>query len=143
MYVVKQTKMAKYILLMLTASLFMSCNKSMNKEWSEARNEKEIKGQQILKEARIALQKNEYAQARKAIDKLRKECDLALSAREEGILLMDSINLFESQKKFDEACTTSQSVNDSLAKDIDEFRQRIEFYKRKLSHDKTKEKSLK
>lgn len=122
---------------MLTAFLFMSCNKSMNKEWSEARNKKEFKGQQILEEARKALQKNEYAQARKAVDKLRKECDLALSAREEGILLMDSINLFESQKRFDEACTASQCVNDSLSKDIDELRQRIEFYKRKLSHDKT------
>ena len=59
---------------------------------------------------------------------------MALSAREEGILLMDSINLFEAEEQFRTACEDSTAA--SARESIEDLQQKICFYQRKLEHDK-------
>ena len=90
----------------------------------------EQKGQAYLMLSRQALSEKNFTTAREKVNLLRKECELALSAREEGILLMDSINLFE----FRTACEDSTAA--SARESIEDLQQKICFYQRKLEHDK-------
>lgn len=94
----------------------------------------EQKGQVYLMLSRQALSEKNFTTAREKVNLLRKECELALSAREEGILLMDSINLFEAEEQFRTACEDSTAA--SAREPIEDLQQKICFYQRKLEHDK-------
>ena len=74
----------------------------------------EEKGQRMLSAARNAYIEHDYAAARDTILSLRKRYPLALETRRQAILLMDSIELMDAQ-------------GDSL---------KVEFFRRKLEHDK-------
>ena len=63
----------------------------------------EVEGQQWLSKARTALSDPDLVKARAAIDSLRSQCAEALNAREEGILLFDSIELAEARRQLTEA----------------------------------------
>lgn len=119
-------------------AMCIACKDNKHKDWSEARTKMEQKGQAYLMLSRQALSEKDFATARQHVNLLRKECDLALSAREEGILLMDSINLFEAEEQFRTACEDSTAT--SAMESIEDLQQKICFYQRKLEHDK---KSLK
>ena len=71
-------------------------------------------GQRMLSAARNAYIEHDYAAARDTILSLRKRYPLALETRRQAILLMDSIELLDAQ-------------GDSL---------KVEFFRRKLEHDK-------
>lgn len=113
--------------------LFLSCG---NKE------DVEKKGSECLSKARTAFSASNFAKARSFVEELREKHPLALNAREEGILLMDSINLFEAKIKVDRSLnilmdnSLPENLRDSTLFDKEEAEQRMRFYTKKLEHDK-------
>ncbi len=127
-------------LLCITATL-TACNgqKNRNEDWSEARQEMETNAQVYLKDARTALGRKEYEAARNAVKQLRETCDLAFNAREEGILLMDSIDLQEAlagMVVLDSLVQARPEAKDTLREKLEEQNQKVKFFRRKLEHDK-------
>lgn len=120
--------------LLCVLTMCFACKENKHEDWSEARTKMEQKGQTYLMLSRQALSEKNFTTAREKVDLLRKECELALSAREEGILLMDSINLFEAEEQFRTACEDSTAA--SAREYIEDLQQKICFYQRKLEHDK-------
>lgn len=120
--------------LLCVLTMCFACKENKHEDWSEARTKMEQKGQAYLMLSRQALSEKNFTTAREKVNLLRKECELALSAREEGILLMDSINLFEAEEQFRTACEDSTAA--SARKSIEDLQQKICFYQRKLEHDK-------
>ena len=106
---------------------------------SEERLAMEEQGQLCLKAAREALEKEDFVAARENVEKMRKDFPLALNAREEGILLMDSINLLEAEaqiKELDDQLRDNEQLDeDSLKIEVEDLLQKAKFYKRKLNHD--------
>lgn len=95
--------MKKYVFFLLALSV--ACNRKPSDEEM---------GQLMLSAARNAYIEHDYAAARDTILSLRKHYPLALEARRQAILLMDSIELMDAQ-------------GDSL---------KVEFFRRKLEYDK-------
>lgn len=120
--------------LLCALTMCFACKENKHEDWSEARTKMEQKGQAYLMLSRQALSEKNFTTAREKVNLLRKECELALSAREEGILLMDSINLFEAEEQFRTACVDSTAA--SARESIEDLQQKICFYQRKLEHDK-------
>lgn len=94
----------KKFLLILPLCLTVACGKSLSDE---------EQGQQMLREARQAYSRKDYAAARDTILSMRQRFPKALAARREAILLLDSVELMDAQ-------------DDSL---------KAEFFRRKLEHD--------
>ena len=120
-----------------------SCSSDKKSEYSEKREQAEKEGQICLKEARSALSNKKYNDARTSIEKMRKDFPLALNAREEGILLLDSVNLFEAENQIkivNQQLRDNNSNQDSLQIEFDDLFQKSKFYKRKLEHDKKERK---
>jgi len=109
---------------------------------SSRRIEMEGRGQECLARARTQLSRKKFADARKLVDSMRRAYPLALNAREEGILLMDSLDLAEAQDSLAE--TDSLLLGGTLKDDarrhyqarFEELCQKVKFFKRKLHHDK-------
>ena len=101
----------------------------------------ERQGQQWLCKARAALVGSDYAAARSCIDSLRTRCAEAFNAREQGILLLDSINLAEAKAELQqaEAVAAQQGLDiyarDSVDTNLDRAQTKVRFYERKLEHD--------
>ncbi len=98
-------------------------------------------GQLCLAQARDYLGFERFAEARAAIDSLRANYPRAFNAREEGILLLDSIDLQEARKNLEEAqkslaLNPSGAEKDSIEFDKEEAEQKITFFTKKLTHDK-------
>ena len=99
------------------------------------KNDVEAAGQTCLSDARVALSIND-------IDRLRKEYPLALNAREEGILLLDSIDLAEARIQLEESKRQAGRANlsnierDTLGINLDRAQQKVKFFLKKLEHDK-------
>ncbi len=106
----------------------------------------EENGRQFLNSAREAMKREDFATARELIKRMRKECRNALNAREDGIILLDSVELAEARKELertDSLIRTSGKKDPALESHFDELCQRIKFYNRKLEHDrKNKKKTL-
>ncbi len=106
------------------------------------KNDVEAEGQICLSDARVALSTGDFAQAKGYIDKLRKEYPLALNAREEGILLLDSIDLAEAHVQLAESERQAGRPNlsalerDTLNINLDRAQQKVKFFMKKLEHDK-------
>lgn len=141
--------MTKHLLFCsLFAWLLLGCQDAKTeKKRSEKGLEMERGGQDCLRKARTALERKDYATARQHVETLRKDFYLALNAREEGILLMDSIALFEAQdelqaldEKLQKTDTSQTSKRKLLQAAFDEQCQKIKFYHRKIQHDKTNKK---
>lgn len=86
---------------------------------SEHRQADEALARTYLQTAREQMANGEYASAKATVEKMRDTCRLAFTAREQGILLMDSIEI--SLAKADKSKPDCQ--------------RRIEFYTKKLQHD--------
>ena len=101
----------------------------------------EVEGQQWLSKARTALSDSDLVKAHAAIDSLRSQCAEALNAREEGILLLDSIELAEARRQLTEAekAASQQGLDiytrDSVDTQLDRFATKVRFFEKKLSHD--------
>ncbi len=109
-------------------------------DWSEARQKMEVRGQQLLGEARSALSRKDFATARARIKALRTDCELAFDARQAGILLLDSIELQEAvdgMVRTDSLLRMQAQPADSLTRQLEEYNQKIKFFRRKITHDKS------
>lgn len=120
----------------------MACNSHKGEssaEPSEKRSMMEKNGRKMLLDARQALEEGNYNAARKAIKDLRENFPLALNAREEAILLADSIELFEARQQLEEVDKfinqERMEKKDSLQAEYDELCQKVKFYLRKLQYD--------
>lgn len=129
-----------HIWILLMGLLFVSlsgCRKSADPE---------LEGQDCLRQARQALVAKDYNRAKSMIDSLRKKYPLALNAREEGILLLDSINLAEAQvdlaRKEEQLRQPglSRIAIDTLKFNLDEAEQKVRFFEKKIEHDKANRK---
>lgn len=106
--------------------------------WSKARTEMEGQAQKYLKSARHALKEKDFTKAREEIEVMRRKCDLAFTARNEGILLMDSVDIAEAEDqmtRIGELLNSDTEQVDSLSKVLEECRDKVKFYQRKLKYD--------
>lgn len=103
---------------------------------SEARNKMETEAQARLSMARAKLAQMQCAEAKAIVIKMRKDCYLALSARKEGILLMDSIDIQQAKLELSKADSLMQKQHSiSTSDDFDEACRKVQFYERKLQYD--------
>lgn len=103
---------------------------------SEARNKMETEAQARLSMARAKLAQMQCAEAKAIVIKMRKDCYLALSARKEGILLMDSIDIQQAKLELSKADSLMQRQHSgSTSNDFDEACRKVQFYERKLQYD--------
>lgn len=103
---------------------------------SEARNKMETEAQARLSMARTKLAQMQCAEAKDIVIKMRKDCYLALSARKEGILLMDSIDIQQAKLELSKADSLMQKQHSiSTSDDFDEACRKVQFYERKLQYD--------
>ncbi len=133
--------MIKSLILSAFAILvFCACSEKDKKaDWSEKRQLMETRAQEMLSEARQALIRQDFEKAKNTIEAMRTQCNLALEARQQGILLMDSIYLQEAVNKMMQADSLmkTQTVDSLiLVPRLEEFGEKIKFYRRKLEHDK-------
>ena len=73
---------------------------------------------------------SDYTTAVALIDSIRNAFPLALNAREEGILLKDSVLLEQAREELRNA---KDIAGDSI--DMEELQMKVTFYERKLQHD--------
>lgn len=102
----------------------------------------EAEGQVILAKARAALAHQDFETARREVGQLRNRCKLAYDARNAGILLLDSIEIADAQSRLAEVnrqLDTAVPPSDSLQALQEELTMRVNFFKRKLAHDKGKQ----
>ena len=103
---------------------------------SEARNKMETEAQARLSMARTKLAQIQCAEAKAIVIKMRKDCYLALSARKEGILLMDSIDIQQAKLELSKADSLMQKQHSiSTSDEFDEACRKVQFYERKLQYD--------
>lgn len=103
---------------------------------SEARNKMETEAQARLSMARTKLAQMQCAEAKAIVIKMRKDCYLALSARKEGILLMDSIDIQQAKLELSKADSLMQKQHSiSTSDDFVEACRKVQFYERKLQYD--------
>ena len=115
---------------------------------SSRRRADEIAGQEALMRARRLLAAHDYEGARATIRAMRHTHPLALTARENGILLMDSIDLFATRAAIRQIESSAASAASgpsrrlrSEAQQLPELHRRLRFYERKLQHDHRQRKS--
>lgn len=123
---------------MLSALLFTlaSCKEKNTEEQSKQRREMETGASHMLHQARKNLAAGNHEMARKQILEMRKTFYLAISAREAGILLMDSIELSFAQQELALADSLlRKGASEGIKEQFDEACRKVEFYRRKLKHD--------
>lgn len=103
--------------------LLASCDGKTQAE--RHREEAEREGSALLVQAREALGRQEYEKARRAIRHLRKDQPLALDARRQAILLLDSIEL----------ASARDSVRYVEGEEWERLTMKVQFYERKLQED--------
>lgn len=124
-------------LLLAGCSLFSSDPKEKEKKtYSENRARMEEEAQQRLGRARVFLASGCLNEAKAEVEKMRSDCYLAISARNEGILLMDSIDIRLAQTELAHIDSLLRLGVDSVNENhFNEACGKIQFYERKLQHD--------
>lgn len=117
-----------------SCSLFKS-DKNETDGYSDNRKIMEQEAQRKLQTARVFMQKEDFAQAKKTIEAMRKKDYLAITARKEGILLMDSICLQEAKMQLTKT-DSLQQLGKASGTQLEEACQKVQFYERKLQFDK-------
>lgn len=133
-------KMFIALALSLSALFAASCSSSgQNKpheDQSELRKKMEKTAQQYLSQARSQLAQKQLEAAKATIGDMRKKCYQAITARKEGILLMDSIDLEMARQELVRTDSLLHAGEPQLSQsDFDEACRKVEFYERKLRHD--------
>lgn len=101
----------------------------------------ESMGQQWLGRARIAMAQGQWQQARAMIDSLRIKTPTALNAREDGILVLDSIELFSARQSADSLQnnpllrSADMIIRDSVSTLLDRAEAKVRFYEKKITFD--------
>lgn len=117
--------MKKVTLLLVGAVVLVGCGNTLTE-----REKAELSGAQLISEAREAFVGADYTTAVALIDSIRAAYPLALNAREEGILLKDSVLLEQAREELRNA---KDIAGDSI--DFEELQMKVTFYERKLQHD--------
>ena len=130
------------LLILLAALALPSCSLLGDKKdkasdsYSDHRQQMEAEAQGRLALARTQLRQGAYVKARSTVEKMRQDCYLALDARRQGILLMDSIDLADARALLVRVDSGMHAGVDSIGRgDFDEACRKVEFYERKLKHD--------
>lgn len=132
--------MKKIIILPIIIGLLLACstgNKN-NSTMSDERIRMEEEGVKCLNEARDFLHKKEFQKAEEMIVNMRNDFPMAITARKNGILLMDSIKMLAAEHEMftiGEEMKKHPQFADSLQVIWEEAQRRNKFYKRKLEHD--------
>lgn len=133
--------------LLLLFLLCFGCQEKTSKISVHRQND-EIAGAQALANARRRLNARDYEGARRIIRTMRHTHPLALTARENGILLMDSIDLVAAREAIlqaersasaDTAAHPAQRGGNNRQRM--ELYRRLRFFERKLQHDFRQRKS--
>lgn len=133
--------------LLLLFLLCFGCQEKTSKTSVHRQND-EIAGAQALDNARRRLNARDYEGARRIIRTMRHTHPLALTARENGILLMDSIDLVAAREAIlqaersasaDTAAHPAQRGGNNRQRM--ELYRRLRFFERKLQHDFRQRKS--
>lgn len=111
------------LLSLLLLTLLWSCSGKTKAEANQ--EEAEVRGAQLLDQARKALRAEDYEQARRLVMSLRTECPLALEARRRAILTLDSIEL----------ASSTDSVRYAEGEEWERLSMKQQFYQRKLRED--------
>ena len=124
-------------LLLMGCSLFSGNKEAKEREsYSENRARMEQDAQQRLVRARVFLASGCLKEAKAEVEKMRSDCYLAISARNEGILLMDSIDIRLAQAELAHIDSLLRLGVDSVNENhFNEACGKIQFYERKLQHD--------
>jgi hypothetical protein len=117
--------MKKIGLLFVSCLLLVGCGNALTE-----REKAELGGAQLINQAREAFVGSDYTTAVALIDSIRNAFPLALNAREEGILLKDSVLLEQAREELRNA---KDIAGDSI--DLEELHMKVTFYERKLQHD--------
>lgn len=117
--------MKKIGLLFVSCLLLVGCGNALTE-----REKAELGGAQLINQAREAFVGSDYTTAVALIDSIRNAFPLALNAREEGILLKDSVLLEQAREELRNA---KDVAGDSI--DLEELHMKVTFYERKLQHD--------
>ena len=133
-------KMFIALALSLSALFSASCSSSgqnkSHEDQSELRKKMEKTAQQYLSQARSQLAQKQLEAAKATIGDMRKKCYQAITARKEGILLMDSIDLEMARQELVGTDSLLHAGEPQLSQsDFDEACRKVEFYERKLRHD--------
>ena len=121
-------------------SLFKTKEDPKTGSYSENRSRMEKEAQQRLAKARSLLSGGSCAQAKAVVEQMRKDCYLALDARKEGILLMDSIDLQLARVELARTDSLLRAGCDTLEQaDFDEACRKVQFYERKIQHDRSRQ----
>ena len=118
--------------LLLILLLLVGCKDARQ----EARDTQAAQGSVLLSEARTLCQAGRYDAARDTIHSLRRTCPLAIEARKQAILLMDSVEMLAAQ---DSLATLPERMDTALAGYTAEYERlslKAQFFQRKLEHDK-------
>ncbi len=133
------------LVLMAVAVSLTSCNSSGSRKesaesgYSEKRVNMEADASQRLAQARLLLSQGKSGEAKQTIEKMRKDCYLAITARTASILLMDSVDIAESKQNLARVDSLLRQHADSVSSDdFDEACRKVQFYEQKLRHDKQK-----
>lgn len=132
-----------FIVLLIVCAVLTACKSEKNNDpkanYSEARTKMEAEAQVRLATARKQLAESGYDAAKRTIKKMREDCYLALTAREEAILLMDSIDLWQARADLARVDSLMQAGVDTVGKAaFDEACRKVQFYERKIQFDKSK-----
>lgn len=131
--------MKKIMIICLAAAGIALCGCGVKQS---AQPDPEVQGQLWLNKARTALSDSDFTAARSCVDSLRNQCAEALNAREEGILLLDSIDLAEARRQLADAqkAAAQQGLDiytrDSVDTHLDRIATKVRFYEKKLEHDR-------
>ncbi|MBQ7634054.1 MAG: hypothetical protein IJS89_00580 [Bacteroidaceae bacterium] len=103
---------------------------------SAARTAEESAAQALLDTARLALQAGGFETARTKALGIRKQYPQALNAREDAILLLDSIEMFEAAARVARLdATGSVETDEAIAVERAKAADKVEFFQQKLAHD--------
>ena len=117
--------MKKIGLLFVSCLFLVGCGNALTE-----REKAELGGAQLINQAREAFVGSDYTTAVVLIDSIRNAFPLALNAREEGILLKDSVLLEQAREELRNA---KEIAGDTI--DMEELHMKVTFYERKLQHD--------
>jgi outer membrane protein assembly factor BamD (BamD/ComL family) len=119
--------MKLYCTVIATVLLCVCCTSQEEKMRQEANQQ----GGALIEQARAAYHHEKYDEAIELIDSIRHAYPTAMNAREEGILLKDSIEIAKAEVELQ----TLMQQGITTGEDVEEAQRKIKYFVRKLSHD--------
>jgi len=135
----KHISLAAVFLLALASGCSAGRDGDKKKNYSENRTRMEAEAQHRLAAARGQLAHGQADAAKRTIEQMRSDCYLALDGRAEGILLMDSVDLFLAKAELS-AIDSLLCAGDPHATQerFEEACRKVQFYERKLQYDRSR-----